>query len=468
MKTLLLQPTYDGFALGAPVSLGYIASSLKNSGHEVALFDGSLHQAQEQDFLKIIAEKNPDLVGIPVMSRGHNKVKRLIRQIRENFADLPVVIGGPQVCAFPELALEDLGADYAVFGEGEKTACELADGLKNQNADFSGIKGLVYKDSAGRVIKNAERDFFSNLDEIPFPAWDLMPPRDYSGNMESLTVPLKGKIAAPLLTSRGCPYNCTFCASGFIWKRRIRFRSAQNVLSEIVYLKEKFMVDEIHIIDDNFTFDIERAKEICELLIKNKLKVHWKCPNGIRIDRVDRELMRLMKESGCYYVGVGVETAEVGLLRRIGKRIDLKSCSRVLEGFRETGILTSGFFIFGLMGETAKTMEKTLEFALRNKFDRAQFSIFTPYPGTKDFDDWLNGQDFKFQDIDWDKYDGTRFFPAKGEALDGLQVESFQRRAYLRFYLRPRVMFNMIFPLRPRKLKAFFSNLQIRKWLKLK
>lgn len=450
MKILLFQPNYDAHVIHPPLGLGYLASFLRLRSHEVSIFDGTSNNASIKDFLRITGNFSPDLVGISVLTRAHSRVKELIREIKKSFPGLLIVIGGTQVTAAPEDVLTEFGADFAVIGEGEITLAGLIERLKKRGlreAKLGTVDGLAFLDLEGKVHINRARKLVENLDEIPFPAWDLMPPANY--RIVPILEPIKSFPVAPIMTSRGCPYNCSFCASGVTWGRKIRFRSPENVIEEIIMLKEQYGVKEIHFADDNFTMDIERAERICDLMTERKINLPWQCPNGVRIDRLPPSLLGKMKKAGCYAVGLGIESGNQKILDKNNKNLDLRVVPLVLENLRKVGIESYGFFILGLPGDTKRTINETIDFALTNSFDRVWFNLFTPYPGSPAFNNWLGSR--RVGDIDWDKHDcSTAVAGLKGVSSE--ELEKLQKIALRKFYLRPRNLLKLLVRLRPREI----------------
>lgn len=452
MKILLLQPNYDSHIIHPPLGLGYLAAYLKKNGHEVSIYDGTLKNANLEDFITEIKMFLPDLVGISILSRGYQEAKKLIKLIKNEFRDLPVVIGGTQVTAAPKEVLSDLKADFAVVGEGEITLLELVKNLKNSKK-YQIIDGLAYWKEKNVVCLNKPRELIKNLDDIPFPAWNLMPPDKY--RIVPILEPSKTFPIAPIMTSRGCPYNCSFCASNVTWKRKLRLRSVNNVLAEIELLKKEFGVKEIHFSDDNFTADVKRAEKICLEMIKRKINLPWQCPNGVRIDKLPVSLIKLMKKSGCYAVGLGIESGNQEMLRSVNKQLDLKIVPSSLKNLKKEGIESYGFFILGLPGETKKTAKETINFALNNSFDRVWFNIFTPYPGSDSFLNWL--KDKKFSQIDWGTHDcSTAVIDTPGFTRQ--ELETLQKISLLRFYLRPKVFFRTIAKIGPKEIMTFIKT----------
>jgi len=453
MRILLIVPNYDSHVVHPPLGLGYLASYLEREGFSVSIFDGTLKNATEEDFLGAISRFNPELVGISVLTRGHNRAKRMIKTIKEQFKSLPVVIGGTQVTTAPEIVLRDLGADFAVIGEGEITLLELVKTLEEGKESFEKIKGLAYTDERGGIQVTPPRELIADIDTIPFPAWHLMPPGEH--RIAPVLEPAHAFPVAPILTSRGCPYNCSFCASNVTWRRKMRFRSVENVLEEIKLLKGKYGVKEIHFCDDNFTINVKRAEEMCEAIIQEEIKIFWQCPNGVRIDKLTVPLLEKMKRAGCYALGLGVESGNQEILKKVNKQLDLKVVKKTLLNLKKVGISSYGFFILGLPGDTGKTVEETIRFALKNPFDRAWFNIFTPYPGSPAFADWLGNRDFA--EIDWDKHDCSTAVVAS-EDLSLEAIEKLQRQALRKFYLRPRILCSLILNLNYRSLATLMMS----------
>ena len=467
IKILLLQPNYDAHIIHPPLGLGYLAGFLKKQDFNVLLFDGTLNNAKMTDFSTAVSKFKPDLVGISVLSRGHCQAKAIIKVLKKRFNKIPIVVGGTQITAAPKQVLLDLKADFAIVGEGEITFTKLAKAVakKDKNfkkrKDFKKIKGLAFRNSNNRIIINKPRPLIKNLDSIPFPAWQLMPPRKY--RIVPILQPAKALPVAPIITSRGCPYNCSFCASNIIWGRKIRFRSPKNVLAEIKMLKKKFGVKEIHFSDDNFTIDAKRAEKICDLMIKEKINLPWQCPNGVRIDKLPLPLLKKMKKAGCYALGLGIESGNQKVLDKNNKNLDLKIVPKVLADLKKVGIESYGFFILGLPGDNKKTISQTINFALKYPFDRAWFNIFTPYPGSAAFSWWLGKR--RFDQIDWDKHDcSTAVSPMTD--VSSKEIENIQKKALLRFYCRPRIFLNTISKLGTKEITTFLMSRFFKKFAK--
>jgi len=217
----------------------------------------------------------------------------------------------------------------------------------------------------------------------------------------------------------------------------------------------RYGVKEIHFCDDNFTINVRRAEEMCEAIIQEGIKLFWQCPNGVRIDKLTVPLLEKMKRAGCYALGLGVESGNQEILKKVNKQLDLKVVKKTLLNLKKVGISSYGFFILGLPGDTGKTVGETIRFALKNPFDRVWFNIFTPYPGSPAFADWLGSRDFA--EIDWDKHDCSTAIVAS-EELSLEAVEKLQRQALRKFYLRPRILFSLILHLNYRSLTTLMMS----------
>ncbi|MHB1465171.1 MAG: B12-binding domain-containing radical SAM protein, partial [Thermoleophilia bacterium] len=296
--------------------------------------------------------------------------------------------------------------------------------------------------------------FPQDLDALPFPAWDLIDPRTYP-DLPHLLLHQKFPVA-PVMTSRGCPFDCNFCASTTLWGRGWRTRSSGNVVDEIELLVRDYQVKEIHFEDDNFTLKASHAAAVCEEIIRRQLDIVWCTPNGVRVDSLSEDLVRLMKRSGCYGLAFGIESGSQAVLDRNKKKLDLGKVAAKVKMVKRHGIEAHGFFIVGLPGETVDTIRETIDFARRVPFDRANFALLSPLPGSDIFQKYVldrgNGQK-----IDYSAFNYFTPFPL-GE-LDAAMLNKWQRRAVYSFYLRPRPLLNLARHTRPGQLKEIFRAL---------
>ncbi|HDP73502.1 MAG TPA: radical SAM protein [Candidatus Woesearchaeota archaeon] len=426
MKIVLARPRYDTHVITPPLGLGYLASFLKKKGIECVVIDGLNEDLSNDKLTERIARERPDAVGISCVTFYYKETVMLSRKLKN--IGLKCIIGGmhPSFCPFE--TLKEAKCDFVVCGEGELPLLELA------KSDFSGkkrIKGVYFNseelaENKGQPIEMANT--VENLDELPFPDWKQINPNNYPFSPHGAFV--KNFPVAPLLTSRGCPFDCSFCASPSFYNRRIRFRSPENVVAEIKLLVKYFGVREIHFEDDNLTLDRENAKRIFELMIKENVNVSWACPNGIRADKVDMELLRLMRRSGCYSVSFGIESGSDEILKKVKKKESLEIISKAISMSKKAGIEANGFFILGLPGETKKTINETISFAVNSGLDGAHFDALDMFPGCKLWNE-VKGEELSTR---WRK--PPQWVP---EGLSKNDLVKARRKAFLRFYLRPRI-----------------------------
>jgi len=322
--------------------------------------------------------------------------------------------------------LKETRADYVIMGEGEASFCELAERIERKEPTGA-IPGVA---TSGNIDKIEKRPFAEDLDSLPCPDWEQIDPRLYDKAPHGGLI--KNFPVAPVISTRGCPFECAFCASPRLWERTIRFRSPENVVDEIEFLINNYGVREIHFEDDNLTLKRDHIEKICNLLLKRNIKIPWATPNGIRADRLDWELLKLMKQSGCYFLAFGIESANSAILKNVKKNSDPAAVENAVKMAKKLGIITQGFFIFGLPGETEQTMRESLAFAKRTGLDKAQFLIFDVLPGSELWDKLM-----KDKPVNWNyrSYQEATWVP---EGLDDQALRRMLGRAFRSFYCRPR------------------------------
>ncbi len=455
LKVLLISPMYNSSIVAPCLGLGYLASALKKNGHDVLILDG----------LREKIEYNPsewDMVGVSAMSTYFPECIEEVKKAKSY--GLKTIIGGPHIICDPIQSLIDSGADYAAIGEGERTMTQLAAGLPPAQVD-----GLAYWNN-GKVVQSKQsdtmigetesgattflmkenmytlqvgklkRDFQLNIDDFGRPDWSSIDPRTYP-------VAPHGMIAhahpiAPIITTRGCPYSCTYCSAPITAGKRMRYRDPKNVVDEIEMLVNDFGVKEIQIEDDNFTLNRKHCITICEEILKRGIKVLWSLPNGVRIDKLDKEMLLLMKKAGCVSMALGIESANQRILDMIKKELNQEIVKKVVQDVADVGIETVGFFMIGFPTETKQEIENTINFALELPLTRAIFAKVTPLPGTELFDLWEE----KYSEtgkVDWKTFNYYQF-DADWADCSFEEIAKLQTRATFRFYLRPKQLFTML------------------------
>lgn len=436
-KFLLVHPRPSSENFGEsglmPLGLAYIASILEKKGIDVEVLDMMIDGLSNIDFSEYVRKMKPWVVGFSSTTPQINNTFELAKIVKEN-SDSYVIFGGSHPSALPKESLLNKNVDYVIRGEGERTIGELIDNFDTPE----NVKGISYKKN-GKIIHNTNRPFIDDLDSIPFPARRLFKFKEYPGP------PVMG-VQTPIgniMTSRGCLYNCIFCYKG-VFGNIFRARSAENVVEEWIELVHDFKAKEIMIVDDSFNTNKERAINICKKLIEEKLDTPWTCPVGIRVNTASMDLLKLMKKAGCYRVGLGVESGSQKVLNDIGKGVTLQQAEQAFKNMKKIGIETMAFFVLGTPTDTRETMEQSIAFAKKLNPDYCQFSIATPYPGTRLYGVVKNNLLIS----DWDdfgSYAGKAYFETN--KLTKVLVEKMFKKAYRNFYLRPRfILKKLTFP----------------------
>lgn len=373
MKILLIHPSAESF-YGLPrcpaMGITYVATALKQKGLTVDVLDMRLPQYDLRFLKRKLASFRPNLVGISSTSLDFPGAIKVFKVVKRFSPQIKTISGGPHGSFYPKEVMAEKTIDYLVVGEGEETLPNLITSLEKKKG-LSRVKGLIYKASRGRVRIAAKPELIRNLDALPFPQWDLFPLDDYK---------VRGSLTLPLMTSRGCPYNCIFCLSWKIHGKKFRFRSPKNVVDEIENNIEHCDTRNFSILDDNFALDKERALKICQEIIKRKLKIYWMCAQGIRADAVDKKLLRAMKKSGCQLVSLGVESANQDVLNQMKKGETLEVMKRAIKDAKSVGLIVKTFFIVGGPGDNFKKTKKSIQFFKENDVDIPRFALMTAYP----------------------------------------------------------------------------------------
>ena len=325
-------------------------------------------------------------------------------------------------------------ADFAFRGEGEIGLPLLIDFLSNiKKLDFPEIPGLIWRERGQTKANNPV--FVNDLDELGLPAWDLINPSEYpEAPHEGFA---KAFPIAPIVISRGCPYSCTFCATRTITGKKTRFRSLNSVVEEITLLKRKYGVCEIHIEDDNFTLDKHFVESFCQRLIALNFNIHWHCSSGVRVDLLDSHMLKMMKKAGCYNVTIAIESGVERILKKMKKNLNLKQIERAVDILNESGFEPVGLFMIGFPGETRDDIEETIRFSMRLKLKRAQFAIFHPMPGTEIYDELI--KQGNLENLDWRDIRPSCVAYVPND-MTAKQIKNLQRKAILKFHLRPRIL----------------------------
>jgi anaerobic magnesium-protoporphyrin IX monomethyl ester cyclase len=418
------------------LGLGYIAAVSVREGHAVTILNCIKERMGLEGFSDYLRSRRFDIIGFQMFSHDVTVVQMLLKVIEALQPAAVVVAGGAHPSGDPYGVMEALPElDFAFKGEAEIGFVRFLQVLE-KGGEFASVPGLVYRED-GEIVAN-EPQMVEELDTLPMPAWDLLQPETYPEAPHGAFT--RNFPTAPIIITRGCPSRCTFCSGKTITGTLVRKRSVANVMKEIQHLAARG-VREFHIEDENFTLNKKLAMEFCESLQGSGLNMSWSLPSGVRIDTLDDELLDQMERSGCYSLALGIEFGSNRTLAATRKGLTVELVRKKLELFRGRRIKVTGFFLLGLPGETLEEMEKTIELALELPLDRAQFNNFMPLPGSVIWEDLrLAG---RLEHLDWKRF----FVHDVAYCDDGIrpgQIKQLQRRAYLRFYVRPRIMMSLI------------------------
>ncbi|MDP2909974.1 MAG: radical SAM protein [bacterium] len=446
-----------------PFSLGYLATAIRKN-HDVEILDGIKEKLTLEKFEEILQRKQYDIIGIQIFTFHVGGARDYVKSIKKVLPEAKIIFGGPHPSCgasdifrfFPEI-------NWAFKGEAEIGLAKLLDFIVEGKTDaeaLKGVSGLIWRDG-GRTVVN-EQVFVENLDELGMPSWDLIRPDIYPLSPHGGF--FRNYPIAPVIISRGCPFSCTYCAGHLISGKKIRFRSADNVIDEIKILYNQYGIREIHIEDDNFTFNRNLVMEFCRKLKKNNLNISWTCPNGVRLDTLDKDLLLAMKDAGLYSISVGVESGSERILKDMKKNLTKETIKEKINLIRECGLDVSGFFIIGYPTETKDDIMETIDFAMSLDLKRAGFSLFKPFPGTEITRNLIEKGELKeISDEDWAKFilaDAVYAPPG----FNREEMKKLRKKALLRFYLRPKIIFKFVSDIKnPKHLKLVLKR--IYSWL---
>lgn len=408
-KTLLINPPLTGLLVAQidmsiePLGLAYIAAVLEQNGYEVDILDAlalgndqleklpdghirvGLTEAQIASYVENFA---PDIVGIGCgFSVYASDSLRIVKCVKQVCLDAIIAFGGVHASIDPESVLRDKNVNIVVRGEGEITFLELVKCIEAGN-DYSTIKGTVVRTNGGTYRYNEQREHIKDLDELPFPARHLLPMDKYFEFQRKGGVMYRYYMRNPIasiVTSRGCPFNCIFCAVRTIWGRTWRGRSAENVVKELKFLVDEYGIKEFAPWDDNISLNKKRLIQICQGIIEEGLDLKWSTPNGIYLPSLDEEVLSWMAKSGYYRAAFGIESGLEETRKIIGKRIKSEKVKDVIGICDKLGIWTNATFIIGFPDEKIESIEATMKAPMDLGLDFASFYIAQPYPGTELF-----------------------------------------------------------------------------------
>lgn len=371
MKVALIYPSKRADVSQMPLGLGYLASYVlrENDDIEVEVLDTGVASEKE---LKAFCNCRYNVVAFSVTSRGYNEAVELAKSFKEANKSIFIVFGGPHVTLLREESVPGPVIDFGIYGEGELTFNELLQCLKGNNKPpeieaLGKIKGLIYRNGA-KVVLSPARELIKDLDTLPFPAYHLFPMERYPGKY-------------PMITSRGCPFRCVFCAASLAWNGKWRARTAENVVDEVEFLLKRYPIRPIDFHDAAFNVNIKRVHDICDTFIRRKVRIPWGI-RGFRADIIDTETSRIMHKAGCTQVAVGIESANPEMLIHIRKQETIEDIDKGINILRGAGIDVLGEFMIGNPGETLETVKESIAYVEKSNLSEAVFGSAVPFPGT--------------------------------------------------------------------------------------
>lgn len=467
MKVLLINPPAENEILSCnpeiiktergfdpPLGLLYLAGYLKKySRHELKMIDAQVEKLDYQKLREEIKKISPDVIGITAMTFTLLDVLKTIETAKELCPDVKIVLGGPHVHIYPEETANLKNIDYVVLGEGEETFFKLLENINNAEM-LKEIPGLVFKNQ-NKIINTGVKKYCENLDNLPFPPREMLPYKKY------FSLLAKKEPITTMFTSRGCPFQCTFCDRPNMGKV-FRKRSAKNVVDEMEECL-KLGIKEIFVYDDTFTVDRQRVIDICEEILKRKLKFSWDI--RARVDTIDRDMLVLLKRAGCERIHYGVEAGTEKILKVLNKNITLEQALKAFKLTKEIGMDTLAYFMIGSPTETKEDILETIKFAKKLDPDFVQITLLTPFPATKlyrlaleqnvfESDYWL---DFAKNPRSGFK---TRYWTKE---LSNDELQKLLTLAYKQFYIRPKYVLRRLLNIRswPEMLRKIKAGLKV-------
>ena len=431
--------------LWPPISLVMIGAVLEKDGHDVKIFDCPAEGITEAELIEKTAGFSP---GIVIWSTGTPSIQSdlsLSSEIKKVKPGIFTAVFGTHVTELDQQCmLQSPHLDFIIRNEPEITIKELVRTL-DEGKKPDQVEGITLRNSHGKVIANPARPFIEKIDSLPFPAWHLI-------NINSYTLPLKGRKFLIVAPQRGCPFNCSFCTCQTYYGNTLRKRSVENIIEEIEYDISKFSIKDFFFWAETFVVNKNHVKHLCEAIIKKGFDISWTCNS--RVDIVDKDLLQLMAQAGCWMISFGIESGEQKVLDNTCKGTRVEQTYDAVKMARQAGIKTTGHFIFGLPGETMQSMEKTIKLSATLGLDIAQFYSAVPFPGSR-----LYRQAEKEGWIKNCAFGGLRQDSAAMElpTVSPQAVNQCRSQAYRNFYFKPSTWLRILGMTEYRGLKMFWK-----------
>ena len=451
MKVLFVNPPQTASkykfmgVIAPPLGIAYMAGVLQENNIDVEILDASAEDMDFKDVEKELLKRKPDLVALTALTPTIGRALETAHVVKETLPDSIVVMGGYHPTFNFIETLEDENVDIVIRGEGEYIMLNLVQALENQSS-LHDVKGIVFEDKNSKeIVVNPEAPLIQDLDELPFPALNLLPMKKY--RLLDMDTHM-----TTMITTRGCPMQCSFCSSAAMHGKKIRERSVENIVDEIEYLKTNYDIDTIAFMDDTFTLKKRKVMAICDEILKRNIEIMWGCTS--RVDTLDEKLLKKMKEAGCITIFIGVESADQQQLDNMCKNTTIAKIENAFKIAHKLKIRTIASVALGMPGDTKEIMNKTVKFVHKLKPNYAIYSLATPYPGTRFYKEAFEKNLIKIKD--WSKY--TLITPIL-ETIDCSlnDMRKIQAKAFMKFYLRPHYIIRQFLQDGPYLLKTIFG-----------
>lgn len=451
MKVLFVNPPQTASkykfmgVIAPPLGIAYMAGVLQENNIDVEIVDASAEDMDFKDVEKELLKRKPDLVALTALTPTIGRALETAQVVKETLPDSIVVMGGYHPTFNFIETLEDENVDIVIRGEGEYIMLNLVQALENQSS-LHDVKGIVFEDKNSKeIVVNPEAPLIQDLDELPFPALNLLPMKKY--RLLDMDTHM-----TTMITTRGCPMQCSFCSSAAMHGKKIRERSVENIVDEIEYLNTNYDIDTIAFMDDTFTLKKRKVMAICDEILKRNIEIMWGCTS--RVDTLDEKLLKKMKEAGCITIFIGVESADQQQLDNMCKNTTIAKIENAFKIAHKLKIRTIASVALGMPGDTKEIMNKTVKFVHKLKPNYAIYSLATPYPGTRFYKEAFEKNLIKIKD--WSKY--TLITPIL-ETIDCSlnDMRKIQAKAFMKFYLRPHYIIRQFLQDGPYLLKTIFG-----------
>ena len=428
-----------------PISLCTIGAVLRQAGYEVKIDDCPSQGIDSDGMKKVLADYQPDLMVMNSSTPSINFDVTIPALAKSVLPDLKIAAFGIHVGVLPdEVFASSPELDFIARGEPEYTVLSIASYLEKGGAgdDTNGISARIN----GKIEHFDSRPFYPNLDDLPFPAWDLI-------DLNNYTLPFSGRRFTMVMSSRGCPYDCTFCVAQSYYGKKVRKRSAERICDEVEWTQAQFDIHDFFFWSESFTIAKKNIHGLCDEIFKRGLKIKWVCNS--RVDNVDKELLTKMKKAGCWMISYGIESADQGILDRAKKGVTIAQVREAVKITREAGFQIAGHFVLGLPGETEATLNKTSTFSRELDLDYAQYYCAAPWPGSRFYEEakkegWLNTEN-------WDLFEQSNCVIDYPD-LPGAKIMKIRDQMTTAFYFRPGTVWKTVKKIKsPREFMNFLG-----------